>query len=177
MWYSKCTVSHYIYICSYTTQHPLKFQASADSSAKQLSSMFCKSTNQYIWMIHNFWLLICLIPFISLNTQELTILVSIVKNRWTVAYEIRGMKVCVIYKTVLTCALAMSRLAPCMTRVETAVWFWARIAQCNAVLPCSLSCVVVHAPNVKRRRVGSRLQWTRKKKDKILKYFKTSKEL
>jgi uncharacterized membrane protein len=75
---------------------------------------------------------------------------------------------------VLTCALAMSRFAPCMTRVETAVWFWARIAQCNAVLPCSLSCVVVHAPNVKRRRVGSRLQWTRKK-DKILKYFITSK--
>jgi len=58
---------------------------------------------------------------------------------------------------VLTCALAMSRLAPCMMRVEMAVWFWARIAQCNAVLPCSLSCIVVHAPNVNRRRVGSRL--------------------
>jgi hypothetical protein len=44
-----------------------------------------------------------------------------------------------------------------MMRVEMAVWFWARIAQCNAVLPCSLSCIVVHAPNVNRRRVGSRL--------------------
>lgn len=168
MWYSKCTISHYIYLLLHNpapTYIPgfCRSLTAFNSSAKQLSSMCSKSTNQYIWMIHNFQLLTCLIHFISLNKQELTILVSIVRNKWTLTYEISGIKVCLIYKMVLTCALAMSRLAPCMTRVETAVWFWARIAQCNAVLPCSLSCVVVHAPNVKRRRVGSRLQWTRQK--------------
>jgi len=72
-------------------------------------------------MINNFQLLICLIPFISLSKKELTIVVSIVKNKGTLTYEISGIRVCVIYKMVLTCALAMSRLAPCMTRVETAV--------------------------------------------------------